>query len=78
MVEVETVRVYRFGDTVAISVSNGGGFVNTSYLTPEVASNLAVLLADFAGDIGDVAFTESTMRTMLVRKTDDGATIGRE
>ena len=75
---IDSARVHRFGNTVALSFDNEGGLTSTIYLDPDIAQNLALLLGDYADDIGDVDFQYSTKGTMLVSKGADGATIGRE
>lgn len=63
MKTVDKVRVYRFNDTVAISLKKGGEFVSTEYLDPAVARKLSIILANIAEDITDVNFSSSVLGT---------------
>ena len=78
MKTIDGARVYRFHNMIAVNFDSDGELSKTFYLDPDVAQNLVVLLADFADDIVDVDFQHSLKRTMLVNKTDDGATTGTE
>lgn len=80
MKEVKGVRVYRLRDSVAVAFKFevDGDLTPSVYLDPDVAQNLAVALADFADDIGDVRFSKSTKKTLVVKVTPDGVTLGTE
>lgn len=79
MDEVKGVRVYRLRDSVAVAFDINGDLTPSVYLDPDVAQNLAIALADFADDIGDVRFSKSTKKTLVVKVTPDGGvTLGNE
>ena len=64
-------NVHRFHDAVAVSVGDG----NTTYLTPDEASELSVLLQSCAQDVMDRPYVKSTFDSTEVPETQNAQRI---
>lgn len=55
-------RIYRFHDTVAVTIRDR----STMYFDPETATDIASAMKQCAEDIGKCKFTKSTLGTVEV------------
>lgn len=69
---IDQVTVYRFGATVAVSISPYNADGETIYLSEDMATRLASLLSDCAWEIRNIKFTDSSFGTRLIEEVDNG------
>ena len=76
---IEGARLYRYGDTVALSIKDGQGFRTTAYIPVVMARSIASLLEKIAVEITEVPlFSESIVGSWNVEKTGADTKVWRE